>query len=167
MDQEEKQQLYARAEQLLSEQNFTAAVIAGAITTVLAAFAYAIIARQWPFSYGFAAVGIGIAIGFAMQYLGRGVDRQFAVVATVFTIVGCLLGNAFREAIFNTSGDLLARLSAIGDIEFSTFLEQSFSYASSAYLVFWLIAVWFAVFLVKRPLSRTDRLALGTYEMRE
>ena len=32
-------------------------------------------------------------------------------------------------------------------------------------LVFWFVSVWFAVFLVQRPLSREERLAIGTYEL--
>lgn len=107
---------------------------------------------------------MNIAVGFAMQHVGRGIENRFAVVASIFTIVGCSLGNAFREAMFNTSGDLLVRVGAVRDIRFSTFVDQSITYASSFALVFWLIAVWFAVFLVKRPLSRADRLAIGMYE---
>ena len=33
-------------------------------------------------------------------------------------------------------------------------------------LVFWFVAVWFSVFLVKRPLSRSERLAIGMYEFK-
>ncbi len=81
MDQEEKQRNYDIAEVLLSEQNFAAAVIVGAVATVLAAAIYGIVVARWDFSYGFAAVGIGIAVGISMQYLGRGIDTKFAVAA--------------------------------------------------------------------------------------
>jgi hypothetical protein len=59
MNQDEKQILLARAENLLSEQDFAAAVVAGTFATTLAAFAYAIVTAKWPFSSGFAAVAIG------------------------------------------------------------------------------------------------------------
>ena len=96
MDQEEKQRNYDIAEVLLSEQNFPAAVIAGAVATLLAAAIYGIIVARWNFSYGFAAAGIGIVVGISMQYLGRGIKMKFAVAAAVYTVAGCLLGNIFR-----------------------------------------------------------------------
>ena len=51
MNNEEKQKNYELAEKLISEQNFAAAVIAGAVATVLAAAAYGIIVATWNFSY--------------------------------------------------------------------------------------------------------------------
>ena len=164
MNHDEKQLLISRAQVLLSEQNFLAAVVAGVAATILAAFAYAIVTSQWPFSSGFAAVGIGIAVGAAMQYLGRGIETRFAIAAAVFTSVGCLFGNALRETMFGIDGNLFIRLSAVRDVQVSALFEQGISYAASFNLVFWLIAIWFAAFLVKRPLSRRDRLALGALE---
>ena len=157
MDQEEKQRNYDRAEVLLSEQNFAAAIIVGAVATVLAAAIYGIVVARWDFSYGFAAVGIGIAVGISMQYLGRGIDTKFAVAAAVYTIAGCLLGNVFR---------VVSPLDVFRSDEFLLIAERSVSYVSFVDLVFWFVAVWFAVFLVKRPLSRSERLAIGMYEFR-
>jgi len=158
MDQEEKQRNYDRAEVLLSEQNFTAAVIVGAAATLLAAVIYGIIVAKWRFSYGFAALGIGIAVGISMQYLGRGIDMKFAVAAAVYTIAGCLLGNVFR---------VVSPLDVFRSNDLSLIAERSVSYISLIDLVFWLVAVWFAVFLVKRPLSRSDRLAIGMHELKD
>ncbi len=167
MKQEEKQELYERAELLFLEQNFSSAIVAGLLTTIIAAIAYATIAARWQFASGFAAVGIGIAVGFAMQYVGRGIERKFAVAAAIFTLAGCAIGNTFRDTIFNNGGDFLSQLGAVRDLKFSDFLDNSISYATSFDIVFWLIAIWFAVFLVKRPLSRADSLAIGTHEMQE
>ena len=157
MKQEDKKQNYELAEKLLAEQNFAASIIVGAIATVLAATIYGIVVARWDFSYGFAAVGIGIAVGISMQYLGRGIDTKFAVAAAVYTIAGCLLGNVFR---------VVSPLDVFRSDEFLLIAERSVSYVSFVDLVFWFVAVWFAVFLVKRPLSRSERLAIGMYEFR-
>ena len=93
MHDDEKQKNYELAAKLISEQNFTAAVIAGATAMLLAAVAYGIVVEAWPFSYGFAAAGVGILIGFFMGFLGRGISMKFSVAAAVYTIVGCVLGN--------------------------------------------------------------------------
>ena len=76
MDDEEKQKNFELAEQLMSEQNFTAAMIAGAIAMLLAAVAYGIVVEAWLYSYGFAAAGVGIVIGFFMGFLGRGISMS-------------------------------------------------------------------------------------------
>ena len=62
MKEEEKQKNYELAERLLSEQNFTAAVIAGAVATLLSAVAYGITVTYWDFSFGFAAAAVVVAM---------------------------------------------------------------------------------------------------------
>ena len=47
MHDDEKQKDYELAEKLISEQNFAAAVIAGAIAMLLAAVAYGIVVERW------------------------------------------------------------------------------------------------------------------------
>jgi hypothetical protein len=56
----EKQENYERAEKLLAEQNFAAAVIAGAVATAIAVFAFVIIVSRWPIAYGFVAREVSI-----------------------------------------------------------------------------------------------------------
>ena len=156
MNQEEKLRNYDIAEVLLSEQNFPAAVIAGAVATLLAAAIYAIIVARWNFSYGFAAASIGIVVGISMQYLGRGIKMKFAVAAAVYTVAGCFLGNIFR---------IVSPLDVFRSSDFSQ-IAWSVSYISLGDLVFWFVAVFAAVFLVRRPLSHSDRLAIGIYELK-
>ena len=157
MDQEEKQRNYEIAKVLLSEQNFAAAVMVGAVATVLAAATYSIVVGRWNFSYGFAAAGIGVAVGISMQYLGRGIDMKFAVAAALYTIAGCILGNVFR---------VVSPLDVFRSNDFSLIAGQLDSYISFVDFVFWFVAVFAAVFLARRPLSRSDKLAIGMYEMK-
>ena len=163
MDSVEKQRNYELAEKLLSEQNFPAAVIVGAVATLLAAAIYGITTAIWSFSYGFAAAGIGIAVGISMQYLGRGIKMKFAVAASVYTIAGCVLGNVFRAVMNLARANAISPLDVFRSNAFSVLTGWSVSFVD---LVFWFVAVWFSVFLVKRPLSRPERLAIGMYELK-
>ena len=167
MKQEDKQRNYELAEKLISEQNFAAAVIAGAVATLLTAAAYGIIVATWSFTYGFAAAGIGIVVGLSMQYLGRGIETKFAVAASVYTIAGCVLGNVFRLVMYRTQPNSISPLYVFRNNDFSELAEWSASYVSLIDLVFWFVAVWFAVVLVRRPLSRSERLAIGMYELKD
>jgi large-conductance mechanosensitive channel len=166
MDQEDKQRNYELAEKLLSEQNLAAAVIVGAVATLLAATIYGIIVAKWNFSYGFAAAGIGIAVGISMQYLGRGIEMKFAVTASVYTIAGCILGNIFGTVMRLPIENAISTFDVFRSHAFSVLSRWSISYVSFIDLVFWFVAVAAAVFLVKRPLSRSEGLAISMYEMK-
>ncbi len=167
MDNEEKQQHFAIAARLVSEQNFAAAVIAGAVAAVLAAVAYGITVARWPFTYGFAAAAIGIVVGLSMQFLGRGISTKFAVVAAVYTILGCALGAISRVLIEFAKAASSSPVDVLRDSSISTLVERAVAFTSPIILVYWFVAVFCAVFLVKRSLSRSERLAIGLYERGE
>jgi len=166
MDDEEKQKNYELADKLISEQNFAAAVIVGAVATLLAAAAYGITVATWAFSYGFAAAGVGIVIGLSMGFLGRGISTKFAVVATLYTITGCAIGNLFRVIIELVQATATTPIDVLRNNSLSVLVERSISNVSFVDFVFWFVAVFCAIFLAKRPLSRSERLAIGMFELR-
>jgi ribose/xylose/arabinose/galactoside ABC-type transport system permease subunit len=166
MDDDEKQKNFALAEKLISEQNFPAAVIAGAIAMLLAAVAYGIVVEAWPVSYGFAAAGVGIVIGFFIGLLGRGISMKFSVLAAVYTMAGCILGNFFVRVVNQMQATANSPIDVIQSHSLSTLAQWSVAGLSVIHLVFWFVAVVAAVFLAKRPLSRTQRTAIGMLELR-
>ncbi len=166
MNNEEKKKNYALAEKLISEQNFTAVVVVGAVATLLAAAAYGITVATWAFSYGFAAAGVGIVIGLSMGFLGRGISTKFAVAATLYTITGCVLGNLFRVIIELAQTTATSPIDILRNNPLSVLAEQSISNVSFVDFVYWFVAVFCAVFLAKRALSRSERLAIGLFELR-
>lgn len=166
MNHEDKQRSYELAEKPLSEQNFAAAAIVGAVAALLAAAIYGITTAIWNFSYGFAAAGIGIAVGISMQYLGRGIEMKFAVAASVYTIAGCVLGNVFRAVMQHARENAISPFDVFRSNEISVIAGWSAAYVSFVDLVFWFVAIFAAAFLARRPLSRSDRLAIGMYDLK-
>ncbi len=167
MNDEEKQKNFELAEKLLSEQNFTAAVIAGAFATLLAAVAYGIVVEKWAFSYGFAAAGIGIVIGLSMGFLGRGISTKFGVTAAIYTVTGCILGNLFVKIMNLATGAATSPIDVLQNNSMSVLARWSVAGLSLIHLVFWFVAVFAAVFLAKRSLSRSESLAIGLFELRD
>ncbi len=167
MKDEDRQKNYALAEKLLSEQNFAAAIIAGAIATVLAAMAYGIAVNVWPLFYGFAAAAVGIFVGIAVGFLGRGIESKFAVLAATYTIVGCILGNGFATVLGVARAGRMSPLDVLQSEPFSILAEWLIAGLSLIHAVYWLVAVVCAGFLARRPLSRADRLALGLYRLKD
>ena len=166
MNNEEKQKQYELAEKLLSEQNFPAAVIGGAIATIIAAAAYGIVVTRWSFAYGFAAAGVGIVIGLSIGFLGRGISMKFSVLATLYTIAGWILCNLFTAAMELAPASADSIIDVLRNTSFSAVPKRASDYLFSIALIYWFVAVIAAVFLARRPLSRSQRLALGLYEMK-
>jgi dipeptide/tripeptide permease len=165
MQDEDKHRHYQRAQQLISEQNFAAAVVAGAVATLLSALVYGATVERWPFSFGFAAAGVGTVVGFIMGILGRGISTKFSVLAATFTVAGCILGNLF-VGVWNRASPTSSFIDVLQNTAFSDLARWSVAGLSPIYLVFWFVAVGAAMFLAKRPLSRSDRLAIGLYKAR-
>ena len=150
----------------MSEQNFTAAVIAGAVATLLGAAAYGIVVSVWDFAYGFAAAGIGIVIGLPMGFLGRGISAKFSILATLYTIAGCCLGKFFRVVMDLSQSFAVSPMDVLRDNPMGMIIERAMANLSFIEFVYWLVAVVCAVFLARRPLSRSDRLAIGLYQLK-
>ena len=166
MNEEERQKNHALAEKLISEERFAAAMVAGAVAALLAAAAYGIAVSVWPLSYGFAAAGVGLFVGLAIGFLGRGVSSRFAVLAAIFTFVGCVVGNAVAQVFHIARATGTSPLDVMTTESLSTLFDWLVSGLSLVHAVYWLVAVVCAGFLSRRALSRADRLALGMYRVK-
>ena len=167
MDSVEKQRNYELAEKLLSEQNFGTAVVAGVVAMILAAGTYGIVkSLSVGLYYSILAAGIGVAIGFTMQFLGRGIDGKFALVASVYALLGCVLGKMFAVVMH------VARATAISpfDVLLNTANSELYGWMITdlhfADLMFCIIGIGGAAYFARRPLTREEGLALHTYKMR-
>ena len=167
MDSEEKQRNYELAEKLLSEQNFVAAVIAGGVAMILSAGIYGIVkSLSESLYYTILAAGIGVVIGFTMQFLGRGIDRKFAFVASVYALLGCMLGHMFAVVMHEARAITVSPFDVLLDTSTSELYAWMFENLQSADLMFWIIGIGGAAYFASRPLTREEGLALHTYKMR-
>ena len=149
----------------MSEQNFVGALIFGAAATILAAGFYGVIGSSGTM-YSFWAAGIGLAIGFTMQYLGRGIESKFSIVAAVFGVAGCLLGNMFAVAIYVARANTVSPFTVLRSTPLSELGSWMVSDLQLVDLIFWLAAAGAAAYFAPRRLSREERLAIGMYSLR-
>jgi hypothetical protein len=101
-----------------------------------------------------------------MGFLGRGISMKFSVMAAVYTIAGCVLGNLFVKIVNLVQATAASPIDVVQSKSLSVLAQWSVSGLSLIHLVFWFVAVFAAVFLAKRPLSRAQRLAIGMLELR-
>jgi hypothetical protein len=167
MDSLDKQRNYERAEKLLSEQNFGTAVIAGVVAAILLAGIYGIVkSLSDGLYYSILAAGIGVVIGFTMQFLGRGIDRKFALVASVYALLSCMLGNMFAAVMHEAQAIVISPFDVFFNTAISDLCAWIFTDLHFADLMFWIIGIGGAAYFARRPLTREESLAIHTYKMR-
>ena len=167
MDSVEKQRIYELAEKLLSEQNFGVAVVAGVIAMILSAWIYGIVKSQSEgIYYSILAAGIGTIIGLTMRFLGRGIDIKFALVASAYALLGCMLGNMFAVVMNVAQSNAVSPFDILQNTPKSELYEWIFADLPLADLMFWIIGIGSAAYFARRPLTREEGLALHAYKMR-
>lgn len=163
MDETTKQDNLALAKKLLSEQNFSAAAVAGAAAAAIAAVIYALVVARFSYAHGFAAAGVGVVVGISTQFLGRGIEARFGALAAAYTVLGCLLGNWFASILSIAARYGVSPIEVFRGEYLSELAGWSIRDISLGDLIYWFVAVFCAVFLAKRPLSRAERLAIGLF----
>ncbi len=92
-----------KLEQLMNEiksrQSLSMAILGGLIASIVAAAIWAIITYVTKFQIGFMAIGVGFLVGFAVNYLGKGMTTTFGIVGAAFSLFGCVFGNILTTII--------------------------------------------------------------------
>ena len=93
----------AKLEQALrdvrAKQSLGMAIAGGFAASVVAALIWAAITYMTQYQIGYMAIGVGVMVGFAVRFLGKGIDIQFGIVGAAFSLFGCLLGNLLTVII--------------------------------------------------------------------
>jgi hypothetical protein len=83
-----------------SAQNLPQALLAGAAAASASAVLWGVITALTGYQIGFMAVGVGVAVGFAVRAAGHGVDTSFRVLASILAVIGCAAGNLLAGCAF-------------------------------------------------------------------
>ncbi len=86
-------------DELKSEQSLSMAILGGLIASIVAALLWAVITYATKYQIGFMAIGVGFLVGYAVNYLGKGMTTTFGIVGAVFSLFGCILGNILTTII--------------------------------------------------------------------
>ncbi len=91
--------LQAWQQQLLDEQSLPRGLVAGGLAAGLGAILWALVSVTADAQIGWMAIGVGLGVGFAMRFFGKGVDRTYGIVAAVLALLSCVAGNVLTSAI--------------------------------------------------------------------
>jgi hypothetical protein len=82
-----------------SKQNLPMAIVGGLAASIVAATIWALITYATGYQIGFMAIGVGILVGFAVNFFGKGVTTSFGIVGALFALLGCIFGNLLTAVI--------------------------------------------------------------------
>ncbi|GGH70498.1 hypothetical protein [Phaeocystidibacter marisrubri] len=92
----------AYEEKIRAEQNLPMAIVAGLVAALVSSAVWALVTIKAESQIGWMAVGVGFLVGYAVRYMGKGIDNTFGVIGAVFALLGCVLGNIFSVYGFVT-----------------------------------------------------------------
>lgn len=102
---------------LRPHQDFYYAITGGLLATLISAVLWAVITVTTQYQIGFMAIGVGIIVGFSVQFFGAGIDRKFGYLGAILSLIGCSLGNLFSQVGF------IAQEQSLGYFETLTYLN--------------------------------------------
>ncbi|MGF1532264.1 MAG: hypothetical protein ACFCUI_01065 [Bernardetiaceae bacterium] len=156
--------LYLTNEDMTVRESLTWAIIGGLLAALIGAFAWAestiILEKDLAYDpqHAYMSVLVGLVVGLAVRFLGRGRHPRFGVVAVVLAILGCLLGNTFSSIAYVVATLKLSYFTVIQIFDLSQlygFIADRFAYLD---ILFYSIALLVAYFFSMR--GSVDRTLL-------
>ncbi|MBN2223186.1 MAG: zinc-ribbon domain-containing protein [Deltaproteobacteria bacterium] len=83
-----------------SEPSVVRAVMGGGGAAVVGAMIWAFITVMTSFQIGWMAIGVGVVVGFAVKFFGRGTDQTFGFIGAGLALFGCAIGNLMSACAF-------------------------------------------------------------------
>jgi len=122
-------------------QDFSSAIIGGLLLTLIGAVLWASISMMTGYQIGYMAIGIGFIVGFGVRYFGAGVDPKFGILAAVFSVVSCLMGNVLSQIAFWADSQGMTYLQALGIFDYAFLPDLIVETFSPIDILFYGIAV--------------------------
>lgn len=146
-----------------SKQSIFLALLGGFTAMVVSAILWALLTYSTGYQIGFMAIGVGIAVGFAVRICGSGVTPVFGVIGAVLALLGCVLGNILTAAIAISQVEdvaipivLLGMVASPGLVV--EFLKESFSPID---VLFYALAVWEGYKFSIRELTEAEMASMN------
>lgn len=145
-----------------SEQNLVMGTLAGLIASVAGAGLWAAITVMTEYQIGFMAVGIGILVGFAVRFAGKGMQQSFGIVAAVISLVGCVLGNILTITYFVALGEEMALMEILSQLNLAIIIDMLTATFEAVDVLFYALAVYFGYKYAFRQITEDElNRALG------
>ncbi len=135
-----------------AEQNLPFGIIAGTVAALLGAAFWALIAMGLRIQSGWVAMVIGILVGNAVRFFGKGVTLSFPIAAAALAVLGCVLGKLLSAAAFYA----FENQREVGGVFLDLLSEPQATFAALKYMttpldgLFYVVAILVAAILAFR-----------------
>lgn len=117
-------------EQLVKEQHYLKGTLGALAAALLGAVAWAVVTIATGYQIGYMALAIGLLVGFANRFFGKGIELKFGITGALLALVGCLLGNVLSIVGFAATQFGMGYFEALTQIDYSLLpvaMEETFS----------------------------------------
>lgn len=145
-----------------SEQNLVMGALAGLVASVAGAGIWAATTVMTEYQIGFMAIGIGLLVGFAVRFTGKGIQQSFGIVGAVMSLVGCVLGNILTITYFVALSEEMAFVDILSQLNAAIIVDMLTATFEAVDVVFYALAVYFGYKYAFRQITEDDlNRALG------
>lgn len=115
----ESDDLKRKEEQLLLNQNYPLGLAAGLVAGLVGAVLWAVITVATEMQIGYMAIAVGLMVGFAIRFAGKGFQPVFGITGAAISLLSCVLGNFFSLVGFYAKEESLNAFNVLGVIDYS------------------------------------------------
>ena len=147
-------------------QDFYYAIAGGLLAALLGAVIWAVVTVATQHQIGYMAIGVGLLVGFSVQFFGAGIDKKFGYLGAVLSLLGCLLGNLFSQVGFIAQAQSLDYFDTLTYLNFNLIISIIAESFAPIDLLFYGLAGYEGYRFAFRRVSAGDlvRLKSGKYE---
>jgi hypothetical protein len=149
------------SEKLKAQQNFPVGIMAGIAAGLVGAIIWAIVTVATGYQIGYMAIGIGFIVGYAIRFMGKGIDMIFGISGAVIAILSCFLGNFLSSIGFIADYQSMGYMETLISFDYSFFMDlmiESFGFMD---VLFYGFAAFEGYKLSFRKVTEVDLQELG------
>jgi len=110
-------------QEIRDNQNLVMGSLAGLATAIVCAILWAVITAATNYQIGWMAIGVGVAVGSAVRYFGKGIDTVFGISGGFLSFLGCLAGNFFTVLILVSNKEAIPILELLGQLNLKVLID--------------------------------------------
>jgi antitoxin component YwqK of YwqJK toxin-antitoxin module len=146
---------------LRHQQDVVYAIVGGGAAALVGALLWAVVTVATNYQIGFMAIGVGLIVGFAVQFYGAGIDQHFGFIGATFALLGCLLGNVFSQVGFYANQESLGYFETLTLLNIDSIILIISETFSPIDLLFYGIAAYEGYKFAFRPITEELVMAIS------
>jgi len=125
---------------LKEEQVVTAGILSGVLAGIAGAILWCVFALVTNFAISLLAILIGVGVGFVFSYIGKFVEKKYAIISAAISLLSVILGNFLIVIGIVAKSEGMGFFEVLGLVDFSYFPEIMISSFNVYDLLFYGVA---------------------------